>query len=122
MRKKPDSCSCWLPAELPDIVQGDERGVGLVFLTGIDGVSIVDHMSIAEFVEDRDQPRKIGKTVVPDAEQSEPVLADLEHSLAIEFILLAMFQPIEESISIRSGERHPRMGAGATPATTSRSR
>ena len=36
----------------------------------------------------------------------------LKHALTIEFVLLPMFQAVEESIAIRGFEGHPRLGSG----------
>ena len=79
MRKKPESCSCWLPLNLPDIIQGDERGVSLVFLPGIDGVSEIGEVGVGGIrSEDWDQSGDIGRAIIADAKQREPVLADVE--------------------------------------------
>src|ERR1700728_521031 len=112
--KKSGELQLLILTELPDIVQGYECGMGLVFLARIDGVAVIRKVVVVLiFRENRNQSRNIGKSVIPNAKKSEPVLADVKHSLAIEFVLLPMFQPIKESIAIRGCEGQPRFRVGA---------
>src|ERR1019366_6096045 len=101
-------------AELPDVIQGYERGVSLVFLPRVDGVPNIGEIFVSRMQgKDRDQSWHVGETVVPDAKQSEPMLARVEHSLTIEFVLLPMFEPGQESVAVGSCEGDPRVGRGA---------
>ena len=88
--------------------------MGLVFLPRIDRVAVIGEIRVGGICgKDRDKSRNIRKTVIPDAKQSEPMLADVEHSLTIEFVLLPMFQAIQKSIAIGGCERDPRFGGEA---------
>ena len=101
--KKPGELQLLAPTELPYIVQGYERGVGLVLLPRVDRVAVIAEAGIGGIQrKNRDKPRNIGEAVIPDAKQSEPVIADAKHPLAVEFVLLPVFQPIQESIAVRA--------------------
>ena len=97
--------------QTPYIVERGFGGVGLVALARIDVVTEVGHV-------DGHQSRHHGSAVVSDAEQCELVAADVEHAFAIELILLAMFQPVEESVAVRGLHGEPRLGGGIGGAPT----
>src|SRR5271155_1770384 len=83
--------------------------MSLVFLPRINSVAVVGEIGIVGIErKDRDKSRYIREPVIPNPKQSEPVLAGMKHSLAVELVLLPMFQPIQESVAIRSRQRQPR--------------
>jgi hypothetical protein len=85
--------------QLPNVIQCYERSVGLVLLPRIDGVSVIAGTRVGGIrSEDRDKRRKIRKSVVADSKQSEPVPAHLKQFLAIEFVLLPVFQAVKKPV------------------------
>src|SRR5580698_482946 len=86
----------------------------LIFLPRVDGVSEIAKVGIRRIQgKNRDESRNIGKTVITNSEKRKPVIAGTDHTLAIEFVLLPVFQPNQEPISVRARERHPRIRRGA---------
>src|ERR1700722_4213672 len=100
--------------KLPGVIQCHQRGMGLVLLPRVDRVAVVAEIGIGGIRgKDRDQSGDVGKTVVANSKQRKAMVAGVKRSLAIEFVLLPMFQSIEESVAIGGRERNPRFGSGA---------
>ena len=82
--------------------------MSLVLLTRIDGIAVVRKVVVVLiFGKNRNKPRNIGKTLIPNANQRDPVLVQVKRSLAIKFVLLPMLQPIQEPVAIGGCEGHP---------------
>ena len=96
------------PADLPNVVQCRERGMGLVFLPGVDGVSRVRR-------KDWHQAGYIREAVVSDSQQRKFVVSQPENTLAIQFVLLPVLQSPEESVSIGGFQGEERFGRRAEP-------
>ena len=63
------------------------------------------------------ESRNVGEAVVADGEQRQIVISEREQAIGIEFVLLAMFEPIQESIAVRSLQHDPGMRiSGWAPA------
>src|SRR4029077_6158271 len=86
--------------KLPDVVCGYERGMCVIFLPGIDGVAEIWKPDIHSAGRQWNQPRYVGRAIIPDAKQSESMLIPMEHSLEVDLVLLPMFKAVEESVSI----------------------
>ena len=94
--------------QLPDVVQSYERRMSLILLPRIDGVAVTAEVGIAGiWGKERDETWDVGKTVVANSEQSEPMIAKVKHSLAVELVLLPVFQSIQESIAVGGRKRQP---------------
>lgn len=64
---------------------------------GIDGIEFINRAHACD----------VGKSVIADTEQRQGVIALLENLTAVQLDLLAMFQPIEETVSIGNFHRDP---------------
>ena len=85
--------------EMPDVVQRDLAGVGLIALARVDGVVKVGNV-------DRHQARNLRLAVVADEQQRELMRAQIPALQRVDFVLLAMFQRIEETVAV--GRLHRR--------------
>ena len=81
-----------LLAELPVVGRDQDdrvRAVELAIVNGIVGNGNVD----------RDQPRDIREAIVADAQQCQLMVAQIELTKAIELVLLAVLQPLQEAVA-----------------------
>src|SRR5271163_4630854 len=88
--------------------------MSLIFLPRVNRVPVIPKIGVVGIQgENRDKPRHIGNTVIANAKQSEPMLAEVKSSFPIQLVLLSMFQAVEKSVAVGRFEGHPRFGSGA---------
>ena len=88
---------------MPGVVGGGEEIVGAVELAIVDRVIEVGEL-------DGDEAGDEGETVIGEAEESELVTAEFELAIAVEFVLLAMLEAIEEAVAVRGFGGEPSIG------------
>jgi len=97
-----------LAVKLPDIVQRQQSRVRLISLPRVDGISKVGKTGVVRVpTKNRNQSGNIGPAIVSDACECEPVRAEAEALLGIDFVLLSMLEAVEKSISVRSFNGQP---------------
>lgn len=89
--------------ELPVVVEGEKRGVRLIFLAWVDGVAVIGEVSVGGVGgKDGNQTGDVGKTIVSDAEESDLMIARMEKTFTVELILLPMLQTVEKAVAVRT--------------------
>ena len=98
--------------ELPSVREGDEKIVGAIELTIVDGV-------VGDGELDGDQAGDEGETVVGEAVESEFVAREFELAITVELVLLAVFEAIEETVAEGGFGGEPGVGGGILRAPAS---
>lgn len=93
----------------PHIIDSYETRVGLILLARVDCVAVVGKIRIVCVLrKDGNQPRNIGDPVVTNPELSKPMSPDFKNVLGVQFVLLTMFQSLQEAISVGGFDRQKR--------------